>query len=504
MNTTDDFTATLPYSLWTAEQVKQAEPQLAQAAGTTLQILMQRAGESAYHLLRQRWPDAKRLLIIAGGGNNGGDALIVAQLACRDGLSVELLLHGDPSRFPDEAANAWQQLQGYSYRTIDHLQHAGPCDLIVDGLLGSGLKGIVREDAKALITAMNDHAAPVLALDIPSGLSADTGQPLGAAVEAAATITFIGLKRGLITGQAPRYCGPLFYSDLGLHEVLANWPNTGCNRMSYEILTQWLPARSKVAHKGNFGRVALFGGDYGTPGAIRLAGEACQRVGAGLIEVLTRPEHVFVVLSGRPELMARGLTDEPQDELIAATERASVLVAGPGLGQSVWSKAIFQQVIASDKPLVLDADGLNLLAQSPQPRGNWVLTPHPGEAARLLDCTTGDIEADRYQAAIALAQRYQAIVVLKGAGTIIASAQGQLATLNVGNPGMASGGMGDVLSGMIGGLIAQHLPLFEATCLAVSIHGNAADRAALQGERGMLAGDLLPEIRALVNPEQFK
>ncbi|MFM2483158.1 NAD(P)H-hydrate dehydratase [Celerinatantimonas sp. YJH-8] len=501
--TKDNFTATLPYSLWTAEQVKQAEPQLAHAAGTTLKQLMERAGQSAYACLRTHWPDATRLLVIAGGGNNGGDALVVARLASADGLHVELFMHADPQRFPEEASAAWQALQGVEYRLLHQLDEASDADLIIDGLLGSGLKGAVREEALKLIEQINATTVPVLALDIPSGLHADTGQPLGAAVKAAATVTFIGVKRGLLTGQAPQYCGELFFSDLGLASVLPAWSKTGCERMSYARLMHWLSPRSRVAHKGAFGRVVLSGGDLGTPGAIRLAGEACQRVGAGLIRVLTRPEHLAIVLGGRPELMVQGIPDAEQAPLIdEAMAWASVLVAGPGLGQSEWSHQLYQRVIQSDKPLVLDADGLNLLAQQPISRGNWILTPHPGEAARLLQCTVHDVESDRYQAARQLAERYQAIVVLKGAGTIIASAEGRLVTLNVGNPGMASGGMGDVLSGMIGGLIAQHIPLFDATCLAVCIHGHAADRAALQGERGMLASDLLPEIRALVNPEQ--
>ncbi|CAG8998710.1 MAG: Bifunctional NAD(P)H-hydrate repair enzyme Nnr [Candidatus Celerinatantimonas neptuna] len=504
VNITDDFTATLPYSLWTAEQVKQAEPQLAEQGKISLDQLMERAGTGSYHLLRCHWPDARRLLIIAGGGNNGGDGLVVARLAAEQGFTVELLLHGDPVHFPNEASCAWQKLQGANVRMLDTLSQAGPCDVVIDALLGSGLKGAVRSDCIDLITQMNALNSPVLALDIPSGLSADTGQPLGIAVKATATITFIGIKQGLLTGQAAAYCGDILYSNLGLSKPLENWHKGRVQRGDYARFKKWLPFRSVIAHKGYFGRVVLLGGDYGTAGAIRLAGEACQRTGAGLIEVLTRPEHLSIVLSGRPELMAHGLTLTDQVQLSRSIQQASVLVVGPGLGQSDWSKWLWQYALESDKPLVLDADGLNLLAQEPKARGNWILTPHPGEAARLLACQVRDVEQDRFAAAIKIARRYDAVVVLKGAGTIVATPDEQCYVLAVGNPGMASGGMGDVLSGIIGGLLAQHVPAVDAACLAVCLHGEAADRAAVNGQRGMLAGDLLPEIRVLVNPEQME
>lgn len=501
---TDDFTATLPYSLWTAEQVKQAEPQLAEQGKTSLNQLMERAGTSSYNFLRCHWPDARRLLIISGGGNNGGDGLVVARLAATQGFTVELLLHGNPTSFPEEASCAWQKLKDANIRMLDSLSQAGPSDVVIDALLGSGLKGAVRSDAVELISEMNALDAPILALDIPSGLSADTGQPLGMAVKASATITFIGVKQGLLTGQAAAYCGEIRYSDLGLFKPLENWPLGGTQRGDFARFKKWLPSRSAVAHKGHFGRVVLLGGDYGTAGAIRLAGEACQRTGAGLVEVLTRPEHLSIVLSSRPELMAHGLTQVDQVQLNQSIQRANVLVVGPGLGQSDWSQWLWQSALDSDKPLVLDADGLNLLAQKPNARGNWILTPHPGEAARLLDCQVSDIEQDRFASAGQIAKRYHAVVVLKGAGTIVATPDGQCYVLAVGNPGMASGGMGDVLSGIIGSLLAQHVVDVDAACLAVCLHGEAADRAAVNGQRGMLAGDLLPEIRVLVNPEQME
>ncbi|TCK57945.1 NAD(P)H-hydrate dehydratase [Celerinatantimonas diazotrophica] len=499
---TPDYSATLPYSLWTADQVKRAEPKLAAQAQVSLYQLMLLAGTNGFALLRQRWPQAQHLLIIAGGGNNGGDALVIAKLAIEVGMQVSLLVHGDVSRFPAEAAQAWQELSLQQLTQINTLSEAPKdIDVVVDGLLGAGLKGHVRDDAAQLINELNLLELPILALDIPSGLSADTGQALGCALKCDATITFIGVKQGLLTAQAANYCGKLYYSSLGLDSVLQEHEPKSCQRSDYSKLRGLLPKRSRTAHKGMFGRVALFGGDLGTPGAIRMAGEACQRVGAGLVTVISQPENLPIILSGRPELMARGVHIDDEAIVTQFLQATDVHVLGPGLGQSQWSHWLFNHVIASDALLVLDADGLNLLAKSPLERRNWVLTPHPGEASRLLGCSVADIEDDRFSAALEIASKYQAVTLLKGAGSIVASPSGEVRVLNVGNPGMASGGMGDVLSGMIAGLLAQHLPMFESVCLAVCLHGQAADCAAKDGERGMLASDLFAHIRVLVNPE---
>lgn len=460
------------------------------------------AGTNGFSLLRQRWPQAQHLLIICGGGNNGGDALVIAKLAIEAGMQVSLLVHGDVNKFPKEAAQAWQELPRQQLTQIESLSEAPKdIDVIVDGLLGAGLKGHVRDDAAQLINELNLWELPILALDIPSGLSADTGQPLGCALTCDATITFIGVKQGLLTAQAANYCGQLYYSSLGLDSVLGEFEPTDCKRSDYSKLHGLLPKRSRTAHKGMFGRVALFGGDIGTPGAIRMAAEASQRVGAGLVTVISQAENLSIILNSRPELMARGVSIDDEAIVQQFLKATSVHVLGPGLGQSDWSKWLFSQVVASDKLLVLDADGLNLLAKSSLERQNWVLTPHPGEASRLLDCSVADIENDRFGAVREIASKYQAVTLLKGAGSLVASPSGEVRVLNVGNPGMASGGMGDVLSGMIAGLLAQHLPMFEAVCLAVCIHGSAADRAAKDGERGMLASDLFAHIRVLVNPE---
>ena len=269
-------------------------------------------------------------------------------------------------------------------------------------------------------------------------------------------------------------------------------------KMRYGKQTKILPERVRVSHKGDFGRVLVIGGDYGMGGAVRLAAEATARIGAGLVAVATRAEHVMMLNCVRPEIMAHGIKNaRGLNELL---QWATVIIIGPGLGQSFWSKSLLAKVLREkEKPLVVDADALNLLAKKPRYKNNWVLTPHPGEAARLLQVNISAIQEDRVNAVIAIQKKYGGVCVLKGAGTLVATASA-IKKCEAGNPGMASGGMGDVLSGVIGGLSAQSLSLEDAATYGVWLHAKAGDDAAKQGgERGMLALDLLPFLRKLVN-----
>lgn len=258
-----------------------------------------------------------------------------------------------------------------------------------------------------------------------------------------------------------------------------------------------LPPRGRTANKSDFGHVLVIGGDYGMAGAVRMAGEAAARVGAGLVSVATRPEHIDIVSSTRPELMCHGIKKVKDLDLLL--KRATIIALGPGLGQSTWSQQLFKKIMSNKLPKVIDADGLNLLAKKPVRGKNWILTPHPGEAARLLKTTTDAIQADRFTAALKLHKKYGGVIVLKGAHTIIVSEDGKLTTCTLGNPGMASGGMGDVLTGVIAGLLAQGLDLSKAAELGVFVHAAAGDEAAKDGERGLLALDLMPYLRKLVN-----
>ncbi|MEE1672287.1 NAD(P)H-hydrate dehydratase [Agarivorans aestuarii] len=498
------FSHSLPQSLWRAEVVKHQEAVLAHQQGISLYSLMEQAGLAAFKLLQCKWPDAMRILVLAGGGNNGGDALVVARLANQAGKQVKVLALGDLERMPSEAQQALAAWKAEGGQLELSKQLDWPCDAIIDGVLGIGLNSEVRAPLQALFAQVNQSGVPVLALDLPSGLSADTGKLLGCAIKASATICFIAAKQGLFTGQAPEYVGKLVFAGLGLSDLFEQQNTTAVSRADYAQLSSMLAPRTKNAHKGSCGRVALVGGNVGMAGAIRMAAEASLRTGAGLVNVFTQAQNQFVVCTGRPELMVAAVASDSLQQLDWCLAQASCKVIGPGLGQDEWAQALFPSVLSDDTACLVDADALNLLARAPEQRKQWVLTPHPGEAARLLNCSVAEIEADRIAAAQSIQRRYGGVCVLKGAGTIVAGEQGQVKICSVGNPGMASGGMGDVLSGIIGGLIAQFAAkhsLFDIACLGVCIHGMAADRAAEQGERGMLASDLMPFIRQLVNPK---
>ena len=260
-----------------------------------------------------------------------------------------------------------------------------------------------------------------------------------------------------------------------------------------------MPARSPTAHKGDFGHVLVIGGDRGMSGALRLAAEAALRVGAGLVSAATRAEHAASISVARPEIMSHGVESASALSLLLSLRKgASVLAVGPGLGQGEWGRKLFSAVLESSLPMVVDADALNLLAVEPAHRDNWILTPHAGEAARLLGQTVEQVQADRISAAVALQQKYGGVVVLKGAGTLVADVTDEIAICSEGNPGMASGGMGDVLTGVIAGLLAQGCTLTEAAQQGVCLHAHAADLAAQEGQRGLLASDLFPHLRRLM------
>ena len=480
--------------LYTVAQVRALDRRAIDELGVSGFELMRRAAWVALSSLRRHWPQARRIAVHCGPGNNGGDGFLLAVLAREAGLHVDVLALGEASAGDAGAARqAWKDAGGAVrlWQAGDALPEA---DVHVDALYGTGLRRAPEPPVAALIEAINAGGAPVLALDVPSGLDADTGHVPGVAIRAAVTVSFIAAKRGLHTGRAAAHVGVLELDALGLPESL--WQ--GELPDAHVLTATQLPPRARDAHKGTNGHVLAIGGEHGMGGAIRLCGEAALRAGAGLVSVATRTEHIFALNAARPELMAHGV-DGPQalEPLLA---RASVLALGPGLGQSAWSHALWLTALDSGKPLVLDADGLNLLAREPrrfaQPA---VLTPHPGEAARLFGGTVADVEADRCAAARLLAGRYDAVVVLKGSGSLIAAPDGRLNVCPWGNPGMATGGVGDLLTGVIAALLAQGCDAWQAACLGTGLHARAGDRAARQGERGLVASDLLAPLRALGN-----
>ncbi|CDH43372.1 NAD(P)H-hydrate dehydratase [Candidatus Contendibacter odensensis] len=491
---------TLPVELYRAAQVRELDRIAIEERGIPGHTLMNQAGAAAFQLLRQRWPKAWRIEVVCGGGNNGGDGYVVARLARQAGLDARIMTLADPESLHGDALSAAQEARAAEVPiTAFNVADLTEADLLVDAILGTGLEREVSGAWREAIAAMNAHPTAVLALDIPSGLHADTGAVLGATIQAEVTLTFIGLKQGLFTGQGPACCGEIHFTSLGVPPDIypalhpASWRYVG------DDLPTLLPHRSRSAHKGHFGHVLVIGGDLGMAGAARMSAEAAARCGAGLVSVATRSVHAGLQAAVRPELMFHGI--ETPDQLAPLLNRATVIAIGPGLGRGDWGRTMLHVALASDKPLVLDADALNLLAAGPSYRDDWILTPHPGEAARLLKMTPAQVEADRFIAVEDLALRFGGVAVLKGAGSLIAGkADGLVALCTTGNPGMASGGMGDVLTGVIAALVAQGLPLFAAAKAGVYLHGRAGDRAAQAGgERGLLATDLLPFLRQLIN-----
>jgi ADP-dependent NAD(P)H-hydrate dehydratase / NAD(P)H-hydrate epimerase len=490
----------LPRELWTAAQVRELDRRASEEHGIPGRELMERAGAAALDALRERWPASRNLTVVCGAGNNAGDGYVVARLARRAGLGLRVLALVDPARLQGDAALACADFrrEDGEIEAWDGTGDPAGEGPIVDALLGTGLDREVGGNFRAAVESINAAGRPVLALDLPSGLHADTGRVMGCAIRAELTVSFIGLKLGLFTGRGPALAGRVWYATLGIPSGLAGGMTPAARRLDPAVLGNWLSARSRDAHKGHFGHVLVVGGDAGMGGAARLAGEAALRAGAGLVSVATRPQHVPALLAARPELMCHGV--EEVAALTPLLARATVVAAGPGLGRAAWGRALLDAALGTGLPCVLDADALNLLAAHPHQAARWVLTPHPGEAGRLLGSDAASVEADRPAAVRALRERYGGIVVLKGAGTLICGGGASLWVCDRGNPGMASGGMGDVLTGLIAGLAAQLGDLERAACAGVLVHALAADDAASGGERGLLAGDLLQALRPWVNP----
>lgn len=489
----------LPQALYRAQDVRELDRIAIADEGIPGFTLMSRAGSAAFRTLQYSWPRARRLAVLCGTGNNGGDGLVVARLAHEAGLQTEVFLLGKAAQLRGDARQAYEALLAAGVRVAPFAADRRPsAEVVVDALFGTGLDREVEGLHREAIAMLNEQNAPVLSLDIPSGLHADTGTPLGIAVRAAKTVTFIALKQGLFTGQGPDYCGEIICDDLAVPaEVYRRVPKPAF-RITQEWLDPLLPPRPLSAHKGHHGHVLVVGGDQGMAGAARLAGEAAARVGAGLVSVATHPFHAAALNAARPELMCHAVADGAA--LAPLLRRATVVAIGPGLGGGDWGRELLGAVLDSGLPLVMDADALNWLAQEPLHRNQWILTPHPGEAARLLGTSSAEIQADRWQAVRELQTRYGGVVVLKGAGSLVCHGNQPVALCDAGNPGMATGGLGDVLTGAVAGLLAQGLSLWQAAVAGVYLHGRAGDAAARGGERGMMAGDLLAPLRRGANP----
>ena len=482
------------------------------AHGTDGYTLMKRAGEAALRVLRTRWPRAMAVSVVAGGGNNGGDGYTLARFAQAAGLAASVIAVAAPDQLKGDARRACDDYRAAGGSIVPYAEERlAQAEVIVDALLGTGLTDAVRPALAAVIEAINRAGRPILALDLPSGLNADTGAVMGAAVRAACSISFVALKSGLFLGAGPEHVGQLQFDDLGvvLPPEAAREFRPRLERLDESDIKRALPPRRHDANKGDFGRVLIVGGGAGMPGAVRMAGEASLRVGAGLVTVATWPENLLAISAGRPELIVHGV--ETPQQLLPLLQSADVVAVGPGFGRSSWSRALLERVLSCERPLVLDADALNLLAESQgiAPAGG-VITPHPGEAGRLLGSSAAAVQADRMSALEALTRKHPgAVVVLKGAGTLIgqhrsvgggAEVDERIPALcEFGNPAMASGGTGDVLTGAIAGILAQCRDPWLAARAAVTAHALAGDELARDRERGLLALELAEALPRWVN-----
>lgn len=493
-----------PKNLYSAAQTRDIDAAII-ASGVSGFELMQRAAQALWHELVSRWPQARELTVLCGKGNNGGDGYLVALLAAQAGWQVKVLTLCEPKELVGDAQRACQAAE-LAQIDIDAWRPGQTLSgVVLDAMLGTGLKGEVREPFASAISSVNASGLPVVSVDVPSGLNADSGAILSAVIQASMTVTFITLKPGLLTGQGPDCIGDLHYA--GLAELPAPMPAPTMERLLPHAWIDILPARPRSAHKGLFGHVLVIGGDQGMGGAIMLAAEAALRSGAGRVTVVTRSEHVAPLLSRCPEVMVVAVSGA--EDALALLGKADILVVGPGLGRSAWSQALFRMALAADLPRVLDADALNLLAQmvgDNRLTDRDLITPHPAEAARLLGCTTAQVQADRLGSLARLVERFGCAVVLKGVGSLVAAAddQGQPPGIcTFGNPGMATAGMGDVLSGLAGALLAQGLSAGQAARYGVMVHALAGDMAAAGDDRGVLAGDLMLPIRHWLNVREI-
>ncbi|HHW4683838.1 MAG TPA: NAD(P)H-hydrate dehydratase [Xylella sp.] len=491
----------IPFALYDTAAACALDAQVTTYLADDGYLLMQRAGHAAWELLCQRWPAARQVLVVCGTGNNGGDGYVLASLAQRAGWRVQVVHL--PGCGP---ASLLAQRVCADYLAAGGQVTLFPCpldaaDVLVDALFGIGLNRCLDVPTQGLIDALNAAGRPVLALDVPSGVDAERGAIFGTPVRAHVTLQFMVRHVGLYTGQALDSVGERLLAELDVPPALRDTLAPCAEGWTPEILASRLRPRRRNSHKGESGRVLCVGGNGGHGGAIILSAEAALRSGAGLVQVATREAHVAPLLARSPETMPCGVAGSA--DVMPLLAAADVVAVGPGLGQEAWGQALWSATLDSGCPLVVDADALNLLAATPctLPSGA-ILTPHPGEAGRLLGCETVQVQADRRAAAQSLAARFGAVVVLKGAGSVIAAPGGLPCLIDAGNPGMAVGGMGDLLTGVIAALRAQGYPAFDAALLGVLLHAAAGDRVVRDGgERGMLPSDLLPVIRRLINTE---
>lgn len=514
----------LPNRLYKVDSIVQLEQVAINAHGISAYELMQRAGAAVFSVIKQNYSHCKKILMLCGAGNNAGDGYVVAKLAKQAGYDVQLVSLVNPDTLKGAAQLAYQDCAAVVDMNAvkkNNLSVIDDAQLIVDALLGTGLTRDVSPEWSKWIDAVNLSSKPVIAIDIPSGLIADTGHIAGAAIQADVTVCFIGLKQGMFTAQGKDVCGDIVFNDLSLpDEVYSSVKNDALliNKIDYSLL----PKRKPSSHKGCFGHVLIVGGNEGMPGAVILAARAALRTGAGLVSIITAAKNIEVISSAVPEAMIRSCDIASVESLFNETFVSAVthVAIGMGLGQDAWSEKLLQHCVRLNKPLLIDADGLNLLAKlGLKVTSKLIITPHPGEASRLLGdkllapellnqvekISSETIQRDRFDAIKKIHALFKesesCVAILKGSGTLIFDGQ-TIAVCDVGSPAMAAPGMGDVLSGIIIALMAQQandaeIALAEIATLGVCLHAAAAELVIEGKTRGLLASDVvdkLPEV----------
>ena len=504
----------------TAAQMREMDRQTIEESYVPGLVLMENAALRVVDVLQERFAPlaGKRIAVVCGKGNNGGDGLAVARhLAARFGAEVTVGLAAEPSQFKGDAAANYRMAQafGLDIRPAAGMD-LGQADVLVDALLGTGIRGAVTGDAASLIHAMNDSGKPTVAVDVPSGVNADTGAVEGPCVRATLTVTFALPKYGLLDFPGAEYAGELVVSDIAMPRAVMQADHVSVSMTEAADVARWLPARvnGRDSNKGKFGHVLVFAGSSGFVGAPVMVAEAAARTGAGLV-TLAIPEGIHQPAMARvsPVVMTRGLTQsregtfgpEALEAALKLTEKSSAVALGPGLGHGPPAAAFVRGLVARcPVPLVVDADALTLLSQEPDRgasliRGRsapTILTPHPGEMGRLLGTDTDAVQSDRRAAVTQAAETYGCVALLKGARTLITSPEGLLYVNTTSNAGMATGGAGDVLTGVLAALLAQHLEPLQAAAAGAYLHGLAGDlvAAAQGGPAGLIATDLIAHL----------
>jgi len=489
--------APLPCDLFTAAEVRRLDRCAIDEHGIAGGELIHRAGAAAFAFAGEYFGSVQRVVVICGGGNNGADGCVFAQFAHQAGWTVQVFLLDETRPRKGDAAVALAKMREAGVCTMPYSRADLNCaDLIVDAMFGTGLDRSLQGIYGEIVADIANSGIPVLAMDIPSGLNADSGAMMGATVKAAATVTFVALKRGMFTAAGRDCCGTIVFSGLDIPSFVFSGFRASARRLTPTCVAPLLEPRALNSHKGRYGHVLVMGGNRGMSGAVQMAAEAALRVGAGLVSIATRAKHAGLISAARPELMCHGVDTAAHVDRIMA--QASVIAVGPGLGQDPWGRLIFDCALKSTLPMIVDADALNWLAEMPQRRDNWVLTPHPGEAARLLGCSTAEVQNDRFAACVEIHNKYGGVCVLKGAGTLVFDGNA-FGVCDAGNPRMATAGMGDTLTGIMAGLAAQALiagrSLTEIASAAVLLHARAADAASENGKVGLIATDIFPWLR---------